>query len=190
MPPSAPPWRRPATSTQAERWLDRRDWRHITAKTLTSRPVLSPWGAGREAYFRIEAITHPVRVPGLEGEFTISDVGYSWYQLALRDSFVWLSAAFDAAGGLIELYFDITAGNDFSDPENPRFVDCYLDYTLSPEGRIRVLDRDELERAPLSREAYERTLAEGEKLEKLLRRDGEKLVNWVKEQANSLRALL
>lgn len=109
--------------------------------------IVTPYGAGREAVHRIESIRRPVRVSAAGGMLTISDVGYTWYQLALRERYFWLSAAFDDGGELIELYFDITGGNDFSDPENPRFRDLYLDIAVVPGGRIRVLDRDELEQA-------------------------------------------
>ena len=93
--------------------------------------IVTPYGAGREAVHRIESIRRPVRVSAAGGMLTISDVGYTWYQLALRERYFWLSAAFDDGGELIELYFDITGGNDFSDPENPRFRDLYLDIAVA-----------------------------------------------------------
>ena len=123
---------------------------HDRTTRLFAADIVTPWGAGREAVHCIETIRLPVRVPTDGGPLTISDVGYTWYELALRERYFWLSAAFDDGGRLIELYFDITGGNDFSDPENPRFRDLYLDIAVVPGGRIRVLDRDELEQALLA----------------------------------------
>ncbi len=152
--------------------------------------IVTPWGAGREAVHRIETIRRPVRVPVEGGEMTISDVGYTWYQLALRERYFWLSAAFDDTGALIELYFDVTAGNDFTDPENPCFRDLYLDITVAPDGRIRVLDRDELEQAlaegEITQTEHDGAVAHCEALELWLREHWREAVAFCRERKDAL----
>lgn len=176
------------------RWLDRRDWDNVREKRYTARSTVTRYGVGMEAYFIIDRLDHRVVVPGPEGDMVISDEGYSWYQLALRDKKVWLSAAFDSAGGLIELYFDITAGNDFSEPECPRFRDMYLDVTLSPGGVMRVLDRDELDealaRGDVTPEEHRETVRVGAELTELLRSRGGEMIGEVIKRAAEMRGIV
>ena len=62
---------------------------------------------------------------------------------------------------LLEIYIDMTAGNDFTDEENPCYRDLYLDLVVNPEGAVRLLDEDELEQAysegKVTPEEYART---------------------------------
>ena len=145
------------------RWGDR-----VTASRFYSRALEFGGTDGREAIYLVDAITAPLRVFNGSKTITINDTGYSWYQLALRDRFVWLHACFDAAGELVEVYFDVTAGNRFDDPEEPCFQDMYLDVVITPAGELRTLDRDELDAAleseAITRAEYDAAIAHGEAL--------------------------
>ena len=63
-------------------------------------------------------------------------------------------------------YIDIIDGIEYDEDGIAVFIDKYLDVILSPEGDVKVDDRDELEAAyasgDLTREQYEAALAEGE----------------------------
>lgn len=78
---------------------------------------------------------------------TLADAGYVWLQYALEDDCWWLTAAFDPEGTLLQMYFDITDGNRFTDPDDPDFDDLYLDVVLDPDQSVTVLDREELDKA-------------------------------------------
>lgn len=119
----------------------------IIRQRFTSREVAFENVSGLEALIIIDEVDRPKVISAGGRDIVISDVGYIWYQLALRGLCWWLSAAFNDAGELIELYFDITSGNRFDDPDNPEFTDMYLDVVVTPNGDIRVLDRDELDEA-------------------------------------------
>ena len=119
----------------------------IKKQRFISRPAAYNGDSGLEALILIEEVDAPKVIRAGGKDITISDKGYFWYQLALREKYFWLSAAFNAEGELIELYFDITGGNRFDDPDDPEFTDMYLDVVLTPAGDIRVLDRDELDDA-------------------------------------------
>ena len=81
----------------------------------------------------------------IKKQVLIADAGYSWLQVALKDRYFWATVMFDDMGNFLQGYFDITAGNSFEDMDNPKFQDMYLDLVLLSDGRILVLDREELE---------------------------------------------
>ena len=60
---------------------------------------------------------------------------------------------------LIESYFDITRTNDFSNPENPYFVDMKLDVCIPNGHEPAIMDEDELkevyELGLITKEDYE-----------------------------------
>jgi predicted RNA-binding protein associated with RNAse of E/G family len=50
----------------------------------------------------------------------------------------------DAAGDIVSYYFDITDSNMLSGDGDSYFYDLYLDVVLLPNGKIYLLDEDEL----------------------------------------------
>ena len=63
-------------------------------------------------------------------------------------------------------YIDITEGKEYDEDGVAVFVDKYLDVIITPEGDVKVDDRDELDAAyasgDLTGEQYDAALAEGE----------------------------
>ena len=95
----------------------------------------------------IDEVTGPLTVHYHSRDVLIADAGYSWFQAAVPGARWWLTAMFDECDRLIQIYFDITGGSRFDDPENPTFEDMYLDIVVSADGSIEVVDRDELDEA-------------------------------------------
>ena len=66
---------------------------------------------------------------------------------------------FDDQDNLIESYFDITRTNDFSNPENPYFVDMKLDVCIPNGHEPAKMDEEELkevyEQGLITKEDYE-----------------------------------
>ena len=127
--------------------LRRSDWRRITKRRFVCRPFARDGMTGTEALIAIDAVAAPLTVHNDYGDVTIADAGYKWLQIAPRDRYFWLTVMFDGQGRLLQLYFDITAGSEFSDPENPTFEDMYLDIVVTADGAIHLLDADELDAA-------------------------------------------
>ena len=63
-------------------------------------------------------------------------------------------------------YIDIIEGTEYDEDGIAVFIDKYLDVIITPEGEVKVDDRDELDAAyasgELSKEQYDAALAEGE----------------------------
>lgn len=127
--------------------LRRTDWHRVTRRKEICRPTEWNGHTGLAGLMLIEEVTAPLTISYPYGPVTIADKGYSWLQIALRDARFWITAMFDDRNRLIQIYCDITAGNQFDDPENPWFEDMYLDICTAPDGSLCVLDEDELEEA-------------------------------------------
>ena len=95
----------------------------------------------------IRKVTEPVTLQYEHGQVTIANEGDIWLQLALENDCIWTTAMFDRDHRLIQIYFDITNGNQLLPAENPTFEDLYLDVVMENEGTLHVLDHDELDRA-------------------------------------------
>lgn len=83
-------------------------------------------------------------IPG--AQVRIIDNGYRWIQAAPKDAHWWLTMMVDARGQIIQFYFDITKQNVLC-AEQSYFLDLFLDIVVLSDGRIILLDRDELDMA-------------------------------------------
>lgn len=157
-----------------ERDMRRTDWKRITKRRYVSRGEADIFGsAGRISLTLIDEVTGPLTVHYHSRDVLIADAGYSWLQAAVPGARWWLTAMFDECDRLIQIYFDITGGSRFDDPENPTFEDMYLDIVVSADGSIEVVDRDELDEALQSGAItvlqHGEAIEACEKLEKFLR---------------------
>jgi len=123
-------------------------------KSFTSNTVRVDEGdlKGYAALIKVDEVTRPLIV-GLGGaEVCLYDDGYSDLQF-LPDGSNWrMSAMYDERGEIIEWYFDVTRRNGVDENGEPYADDLYLDAVLMPDGRIIILDEDELLAALDSRE--------------------------------------
>jgi len=133
----------------------------------------------------LKKLTAPLWVPDRDGKILIADTEYSWLQLAVDGEYFYMTSMFDPEGNLLQLYFDITNGTIWDNPENPQFDDMYLDVVLSADGYVAVLDEDELNEAYqeniISKAEYMRTLEEGNKLKDYLETYKEEMMEFCRE---------
>lgn len=127
--------------------MRRSDWRRILRREYISRDHQMYGHRGTESLLVIREVTGPLMVHDGGEDVLIAEKDYAWVQIALEGLPFWLTAMYDAQGQLIQIYFDITAGNRFDDPENPTFVDMYLDIVVNSRGELFVMDQDELDEA-------------------------------------------
>ncbi|MGN0507370.1 MAG: DUF402 domain-containing protein [Lachnospiraceae bacterium] len=170
--------------------MRRSDWHRILERRYTVSPCRFQGIEGVVSLLEIEKVTNPLTVHYETGDVLIADRGFSWLQLALNGQYFWATAMYDADGEFLEIYFDITGGNTFDDMENPRFQDMYLDIVLLADGRIHVLDRDELDAAlaqkEISEEEYTHAIAECDRLYAFLTENKENIVAFCTEWREKL----
>ena len=127
--------------------MRRSDWARILRREYVSRDCRMHDLRGKESLLVIREVTGPLTVRDGGEDVLIADTDYAWVQIALEGQPFWLTAMYDAQGRLIQIYFDITNGNRFDDPENPTFEDMYLDIVVNGRGELFIMDRDELDAA-------------------------------------------
>ena len=124
--------------------MRREDWTAITKRRQVFSDFEYLGKRGVESLLYMEEVKEPITVEKPE-RVTIVGKGYSWVQSAVEGEHVWPTAMFDDKGRFIQIYFDITEGNRFDDPQVPAFEDLYLDVVVTPDKEIRVLDESDLE---------------------------------------------
>lgn len=171
--------------------MKRTDWARVLRKEETARDFLHDGKQARVSLTILRELTAPLTIPYASGDILIADRDYSWLQAAVKDGFVWLTAMYDSHGGLVELYFDITGGNRFDDPENPCFRDMYLDIMVAGDV-MEVLDRDELDEAleqgDITRQEYDHAQTVCRELYTYLQANREAVIAWCGERRQELLA--
>ncbi|MBQ4050808.1 MAG: DUF402 domain-containing protein [Oscillospiraceae bacterium] len=135
--------------------LGRADWTRITRRKDAFARIDRPEFSGEAYLIRVDELTAPLRKTYDDGSsVTIVDKGYHWLQLAPETGRWWLTVMFApdlsvASHNLsvVQYYFDITGGSTLLGAADSFFTDLFLDVVMMPDGRIIVLDEDELEQA-------------------------------------------
>lgn len=170
--------------------MRRSDWHRILEREYKACPCSFQNMDGVVSLLQIKKVTEPLIVNDGDGAVLIADKGYSWLQVAFREQLFWATVMYGEKGRFLQAYFDITARNIFDDMENPKFRDMYLDLVLLGDGRILVLDREELEEAlqqnEITEAEFKKTVKAGEELYLFLQENGEEFLRFCNEQREKL----
>ncbi|MCI9445473.1 MAG: DUF402 domain-containing protein [Oscillospiraceae bacterium] len=143
--------------------MRRSGWPRILRREYVSRDCRMYGRRGKESLLVIREVTEPLSVHDAGEDVLVVEKDYAWVQIALEGLPFWLTAMYDNQGRLLQIYFDITGGNRFDDPDNPWFEDLYLDIVVNSRGELYVLDQDELDEAlaagEITKEAHEQAEA-------------------------------
>lgn len=126
--------------------MKRSNWPRLLEKEYVARDFEADGIQGKMSLHVLRKLTGPLTVRYPFGDVLIADRDYRWVQIALKEQFFWITAMYDSKERLVNLYFDITGGNCFDDPENPCFEDLYLDIAAAGDN-LAILDQDELDAA-------------------------------------------
>lgn len=169
--------------------MKRTNWPRVLRKDYIAKDFEMDGHQGQMSLSILRELTAPLTIHYDFGDVLIADTDYSWLQIALIDEFFWLTAMYDNNGQLIELYFDITGGNRFDDPENPCFEDMYLDIAITGDT-MEILDQDELDEAlqnsDITQTEYDHAEKVCRELFAYLRENKAKVIDWC---ANAYRTL-
>lgn len=126
--------------------LSRSDWPRILERAQAFMPFEREGLKGWAGLIEMKRVTAPLAVPVLGERLTIADEGFRWLQIAPEDENWWLTVMFNRTGETVQYYFDVSLRNEI-DGVCSRFSDLYLDVVLLPDGRLALLDADELDEA-------------------------------------------
>lgn len=132
--------------TVKKKTLKKTDWKRITKSASAYLPLDFPGLKGMAGLFAIREVTAPLIVTLLGKRIVLADRGFHWLQIGPEHENWWLTVQYDAEDKTIQYYFDITKDNTICGEES-FFLDLFLDVVLLPDGRIAILDADELEQA-------------------------------------------
>ena len=139
--------------------LRRNDWKRITQKEVIVDDEKNDFFEGKVCFLDMQKVESPLTVDSPIGKVTIANDNYKNLIFAPRDKNWWLTIMFDDQDNLIESYFDITRTNNFSNPENPYFIDMKLDICIPYGDEPTIMDEEELkaiyEQGLITKEDYE-----------------------------------
>ena len=177
-----------------EKDIRRSEWTRILSRSFATESFSSRDLSGEIALIRIDKTKSPLCVTTNGRQYKIVDDGFRWLQIAPKDANWWLTAMFDEKDTLLQMYFDITAGNLFDDAKNPKFRDMYLDLVLRPDGVVVLLDEDELtealENGAITQTEFEQTKAAAEKLRAHLSHHPQEVMDRCRQTHHSLKSAL
>ena len=101
---------------------------------------------GYVAFVKIKDVQNPLIVNDGEKDVCIKDNDYEWFEVYPDNEHYVITIMFDDKNNLIEWYFDISKEVGIEDGI-PYEDDLYLDMVLAPDGRVFILDEDELQDA-------------------------------------------
>ncbi len=166
--------------------MRRSEWKRITEREYISDTCSFNGKSGIASVLLIRKVTEPLVLHYESGDITIANEGDTWLQIALEGSYLWMTAMYDSNDELIQIYFDLTAGNHLENPDNPTFEDAFLDVVMEADGKLHVLDREELEQAVvkdvISVSLYQTVLETCDKLCNYLQNERETFLAFCKEQ--------
>lgn len=173
--------------------MKRTSWPRVLRKEYVARDFEVNGHQGQMSLIRFRELIAPLTIRYKFADVLIADKDYCWLQIALKEQYFWLTAMFDDKGKLLELYFDITAGNRFDDPENPCFEDMYLDIVIAGDT-IEILDQDELDEAlqsgDISQQEYDHAEKVCRELFEYLCIHKSKVIDWCNRSYRELKPLL
>lgn len=176
----------------ARKDMARSTWTRVQSKKQIIRDFACGERAGKTSLLKILEIKSKLKRSYEGREIILADTGYYWLQLAIDKAHVWFTAMFDDRNDLVQIYVDVTDGNDVLS-DNPSFEDMYLDYVIYGT-QVYELDRNELDEAffsgLISKEQYETALSEGKKIYADLTENTEQIKAFFSERFAELKAEL
>ena len=141
------------------KFADRADWRRVTGRRFSVSRHETAEFTGYLTLLCIDEVLEPLYLEEDGLRVCVADRGFSWLQHFPTDTGYTLTTMFDAQGNIVQWYIDICHCHGIDERGIPWFDDLYLDIVVTPEGRVQLLDAEELEEALASgaicREDYE-----------------------------------
>jgi len=119
----------------------------ITKKRFARMRVDTPEFQGWVTHVWMDEVPEPVLVSDKGAPYVVIDTGFRWLQQFPDGANHCMTTILDAEGKLVEFYIDIIHEHGLDAHGVPWYDDLYLDVAELPDGRVLLLDEDELEEA-------------------------------------------
>jgi uncharacterized protein len=155
------------------KYANRPDWTRIIEKSYKCMFIEEENFRGYVAFLALNKVREPLWVRYGQDKLCIVDDDYVWLQFFPLNGYTMLTATYDAAGELVQCYYDIVKKNGISSDWVPYCDDLYVDVVALPNGDIHTLDEDELseayERQAITKKEYDFAIAECTRLKQSIR---------------------
>lgn len=139
----------------------------------------------------MQKVSSPLIVASPTGKVTIANNNYKNIIFAPKNKNWWLTVMFDDKDNIIESYFDITKTNDFSNPENPYFIDMKLDICIPYQKEPTIMDEEELQAAftqgLITKKDYDTAYLTANKIIEFYNLHKEEYYHYIYEMYNNLK---
>ena len=96
----------------ARKDMARSAWTRVLSKKQIVRGFACGEREGKISLLKILQIREPFKRSYEGREVVLADAGYYWLQLAADRDRAWFTVMFDDKGRLVQIYVDVTDGND------------------------------------------------------------------------------
>ena len=131
----------------AIRYMSRSNWLRVPDRDYTYINVDNQGFKGVAGLIKLTRVNEPRTVMYGDIPVKIIDYNYYWLQFGPEDQDYWLTVMYNEKEELVQYYFDVTDSNTILDNGESRFTDLMLDVVVLPDGKIILLDEDDLEEA-------------------------------------------
>ena len=84
----------------------------------------------------------------IEDKLIIIDNGFKWLEIyPEHNKNIAVSVSTNNKGEILKWYFDIAKDSGLTEQGIPYIEDLYIDIILTPDGKIRIIDKEELQQA-------------------------------------------
>lgn len=157
------------------KYSDRANWRRVTDKKFQVKTVHEPGYQGYVVLYQIKQVRDPLWKEYEGKRYCVADAGYEWLQHFPKGAHYVMTTMYDDKGQVVQYYIDICKVQGVTDRGVPWFDDLYLDVVILPEGKLYLLDAEELEdalgRGLITKDDFDMAWAEANKLMDLYKRD-------------------
>ena len=166
-----------------KKYMSKEGWKRVKKREYICKKIEEENITGQASIISIKEVSEPCfKSYTKDINIKIADNNYSWLQLAIEDKNYWITAMYNEKGELIQYYIDITEKNVINSGENSYFFDLFLDIVVLNNGKIFLLDEDELEKAleenKITREQYDFAYEVADNIIKSLKQDKDKLKSF------------
>lgn len=125
----------------------RQPWPRVLTRRFTHQRIESNIFTGHVTLLCMDRVNEPLVVDWQGTPLCVCDSGFSWLQQFPDEAHHAVTTQFDTEGNVVQWYIDVCNRHALDADGIPWWEDLYLDVLVVPDGRVEIVDADELEEA-------------------------------------------